>query len=117
MAADYLRENIDSKPEDLGGLLESPRRGYMWKELFLPDGTQVRMKYKGKWFYAEVTGDEFLFEGDALSPSQYASRVTQSNRNAWRDVFIKRPGDSGWTLADTLRGSVRSLRQLAGMDE
>ena len=105
MAVDYLQDNIESKPEDLGHLLEKPTHGYMWKQLFLPAGTLARMKYKGEWYQAEVIGNDFLYDGELLSPSQFANQVTNSNRNAWRDLFIKRPGDSGWTLADNMRQS------------
>jgi hypothetical protein len=103
MAVDYLRDNIDMKPEDLGHLLEKPTHGYMWKQLFLPAGTLARMKYKGKWYQAEVVGNDFLYHSELMSPSQFANQVTNSNRNAWKDIFIKRPGDSGWTLADKMR--------------
>ena len=103
MAVDYLQGNIDSKPEDLGRLLQKPTHGYMWKQLFLPAGTLARMKYKGNWYQAEVVGNDFLYHSEPMSPSQFANQVTKSNRNAWKDIFIKRPGDSGWTLADKMR--------------
>ncbi len=107
MAADYYQQSIEDKPEDLGRLLKRSVRGYMWKDLNLPAGTQARMKYKGSWHYAAVDGDDFMVDGQPMSPSQFANTVTSSSRNAWRDVYIKRPADSGWTLADTLRRNVR----------
>lgn len=110
MAVEYLQQNIEDKPEDLGRLIRRSPTGYIWKELTLPAGTQARMKYKGRWHCASVEGHDFVFEGQSLSPSQFANMVTQSSRNAWRDVYLKRPGDSGWTLADTLRCNVRQRR-------
>jgi hypothetical protein len=32
-------------------------RGYQWKQLFLPDGTDLRMRYRGAYYYAKVEGD------------------------------------------------------------
>ena len=91
------------KPELLQKHEPSDTRGYQWKSLFLPDGTEVRMQYKGEWYYAGVDGDQLLYEGDATTPRRLANYVAQSSRNAWRDLWIKRPGDAEWRLADDLR--------------
>ncbi len=42
-----------------------------------------------------------LWNGKAVIPSQFANKVTNSNRNAWRDLYVKRPSDGIWILADT----------------
>ena len=83
--------------------LRGEARGYQWKNLFLPDGTQMRMPYKGKHYFAKVEGDEIIYEGTSISPSSLANMITSSSRNAWRDFWIKRPGDPDWSLADDLR--------------
>lgn len=31
--------------------------GYQWTELFLPDGTELRIRYRGAYNYARVDGD------------------------------------------------------------
>jgi hypothetical protein len=39
-----------------------------------------------------------------MSPSEFANQVAGgTNRNAWRDLWIKRPHDSEFHLADDLR--------------
>ena len=85
-----------------------PKRGYQWTTLFLPNGTRVSMNYKGRTYHAVVRYEQIWFDQDGKSytPSELA-RVIANNtsRNAWRDLMIKRPNDSGWTLADELRKS------------
>lgn len=100
LAVDYWIDNASWKSE----LLEqSDALGYQWKNLFLPSGTQIRMSYKSTYFYAKVDGDEILYEGKAISPSRLANTITNSSRNAWRDLWIKRPSDKEWALADDCR--------------
>ena len=37
-----------------------PARGYQWKQLFLPDTTQVRVSAEERRHYADVAGDELI---------------------------------------------------------
>ncbi len=105
LAIDYWLDNSAWKPEDLipGIPLAATDRGYVWKHLFLPHGTVVRMKYQGQFHYAKIEGDHLVFDGQPTTPSEFANRVTGTSRNAWRDLWIKRPTDQDYNLADTLR--------------
>ena len=84
-------------------LLAKDGFGYQWKSVFLPDGTQIRMQYKGKYFYAKVEGDKVIYDGEPISPGSLANKIAGSSRNAWRDLWIKRPTDQQWRLADECR--------------
>ncbi|MES2299290.1 MAG: hypothetical protein V4582_19775 [Pseudomonadota bacterium] len=84
-------------------------RGYQWKSLFLPDGSLLRMCYRGRQYYAEVRGDALEFMGRAMSPRQIAMHVTGSVRNAWQTFWIRSPGDAMWHLADTRRRILRRV--------
>ncbi len=99
-AIDYWMDNASWKPELL---TKSASRGYQWKNLFLPDRTEVRMQYKGVYSYAKVEEDELVYNGHPISPGNLANTITSSSRNAWRDLWIKRPSDTDWCLADDLR--------------
>jgi hypothetical protein len=81
--------------------------GYYWRSseasLFLPDGTDIRMKYRGEFHYARIEGNYLIFQGNRLSPHRMAGLITKTSRNAWQDLWIKRPDDSDWALADTFR--------------
>jgi hypothetical protein len=99
-AIDYWLQNADWKPELLS---QSDTRGYQWKSLFLPEGTQVRMSYKGTYHYAKVEGDRIIYESKSISPGSLANTIASSSRNAWRDLWIKRPDDKEWKLSDDCR--------------
>ncbi|TNC95157.1 MAG: hypothetical protein FD119_2578 [Stygiobacter sp.] len=105
-AIEYWMENASWKPEDL--LPETMNRGYTWKHkdsyLFLPHGTDIRMRYKDRTYYAKVEGDEIIYEGKPYSPASLANTIANSSRNAWRDLWIKKPGQNQWALADNCRG-------------
>lgn len=100
VAIDYWLQNASWKPELLQ---ESSARGYQWKGLFLPDGTEIRMQYKGAYAYARVEGDDIVYRGQPISPASLANTVAGSSRNAWRDLWLKRPADKEWRLADDCR--------------
>ena len=105
-AIEYWLENAAWKTEDLmPEVVERPNfHGYVWKSLLLTPGTRIRMTYKGKTSHAEIVGDDFLYEGKKISPSEFANTVADGTaRNAWRDLWIKRPRDRDFRLADDLR--------------
>jgi hypothetical protein len=116
LAIDYWLDNAAWKAEDLipGIPLSGADRGYMWKHLFLPHGTTVRMKYQGRFHYAKVEGDDLVFDGKAISPSEFANRITGTSRNAWRDLWIKRPNDADYYLAETLRSELAKHSLVTG---
>lgn len=109
-AIEYFIDNAGWKQDDL--IVKNSALGYQWKGLFLPDGSQVRLPYKGQNYYAAVKGDQFLFEGRATSPSAFANSVTKSSRNAWITLWVRRPGDKEWALANDLRPSDKSGAEL-----
>lgn len=80
-----------------------PLQGYQWKCLFLPDQSRVRMHVGETWHYAEVVGDALMYQGRAVSPRQLTMLIAGDGRNAWRDLWIRRPGEKDWTAAAQLR--------------
>jgi hypothetical protein len=83
-------------------------KGYHWQNVYLPNGTELKIHYKDRDHFAEIRHQQLYYEGIPSSPSQFASRVANNtSRNAWRDIWIKRPGDKDWVFADQLRVSPR----------
>ena len=82
-----------------------PKLGLYWQYVFLPNGTELRMKYQGKNHIADVRHEKLFYKKtQCCSPSEFASLVAnKTSRNAWRDIWIKRPGDKDWTFADNER--------------
>lgn len=74
-------------------------RGYQWKRLFLPERTEVRMLHGGSYRNAHVVGDALMYAGEAMTPSQFAAAVGGPGRNAWRDLWVRLPGERQWKKA------------------
>lgn len=109
VAIDYWISNASWKQEAL--LPDSKKLapigdqsdGYWWKDLFLQNGTKIRMIYKGRTYLAEVSDAAITYEGQSLSPSELANKITGTSRNAWRDLELQFPGSNSWKLADSFR--------------
>jgi hypothetical protein len=90
----------------LTSVVATPTRGYQWKTLFLPQGSELRISFGGDNFYARVEGDDIIFQGRPVSPRQMAISVAGEGRNAWREVWVLLPGERKWYPAGRLRRQV-----------
>ncbi|SHH71179.1 hypothetical protein SAMN05428948_5046 [Massilia sp. CF038] len=90
---------------------QAAARGYQWRSLFLPEGTCVRFEYKRRTYHAHVRGDRLLYQDQAYSPRQLLLHVTGTVRNAWRELWLRSPGDARWHLANTRRHILRRTPQ------
>ena len=79
--------------------------GYQWKHVFLPSGTLLRTRYQGKSFHAAVEGDDIVFEGRKVSPSEFVNALGGAARNAWQRIWVLFPNEATWLLAAGLRDS------------
>ena len=105
-AVDYWMDNAAWKEKELIPNRVMQHRGFQWKSLLLPPGTQVRMKYKGVVYHASIEGDDFVYKSKKVTPSDFANSIAENTaRNAWRDLWIKRPSDRDFRLADEIRKS------------
>lgn len=106
-AEKFFASQTKAKTAPKTPVVDSDAVGYFWKNrdarLFLPHGTEIRMPYKGADHHAKVEGAEIIYKGKPTTPGQLANGITKTSRNAWRDLWIKFPGDDDWTLADDLR--------------
>lgn len=100
----YTYREQQSGAEDFVAEFGDPKGGYHWAPLFLPNGTHIRMTYMKEVFNASVRNNKIDFKGQCYSPSELARIIAKgTSRNAWRDLLIKRPGDTDWQLADDIR--------------
>lgn len=80
--------------------------GFQWKNLFLPEGTNLRTSYQDSKEFAKVIGDHIVSDdGEPLTPSQFANRHAKG-RNAWRFVWLRFPGEAHWIRALDCRSSL-----------
>jgi len=98
--------------DDLINAVGDPTRGYNWSGVFLPNGTRLRVEYKGDLMFADVRHQNIVFRDEVCSPSQFVSRAANNtSRNAWRDVWIQYPETSKWVFADEARREMRANRR------
>ncbi|MBY5873735.1 hypothetical protein [Rhizobium ruizarguesonis] len=82
-----------------------PSGGLEWSPLWLPNGTELRMRYRQRTFLGKVRFDAIHY-GDLKyhSVSQWVRHVARGTaRNAWHDVWVKFQGSDDFVYADTLR--------------
>jgi hypothetical protein len=105
----FLKEidNVDSSSEN--------ENGYLWKNVFLPAGTQLSFKFKGSTYFATVINSKIMHEGKSVSPSEFVNNISGVTRNAWREIWLKRPSDKGWLAVKTLRNEL--LGRSSDIDE
>jgi hypothetical protein len=113
-AIEYWIDNANWKQTELmPEIHESTSRGFTWKykdaQLFLPHGTELRMRYKGTYHYAKVEGDDIRYNDQRLSPASLVEAITGTARNAWKDLWIKTPGNREWQRADDRRREMQEF--------
>lgn len=89
-------------------------RGYHWKELFLPEGTLLRLYLYGPEERARVVGDQLIFRGEPSSPNQFVRAFKHVPCNAWEYVAVLFPGERNWIRAKHLRRSKAGPRDRRG---
>ena len=82
-------------------------RGYQWKCLFLPEGSELRMHHAGASCFARVVGNDIVYEGTRVTPRQFTLAVAGDGRNAWRDPWLRLPGEMGWKIAALRRREIQ----------
>ena len=104
-------ERRQAAPEATGAApqpqpLPRAKPGYQWKQLFLPEGTELRVTMHGRARHAAVEGNHIIYNGKPVSPSQLAN-TGDVVRNAWRVVWLKLPGEE-WERAAERRAPWRT---------
>lgn len=102
---DQYYENLErSQAVSAARRFGDPKKGYQWQNIYMPNGTQLKMTYKSQQFFAEVKHGQIWFLDEPCSPSEFAYRVANNTRrNAWRDIWLRFPGSKQWEFADKLR--------------
>ena len=75
--------------------------------LILPDGTELRARYKGVQHLAYIRNGRWWSEdgNEFSSPSAAASNITETTVNGWRFWEGRLPGDKGWRRLDVIRSA------------
>ena len=84
---------------------EKPR-GWTWKGVTLPNGTDLRAEHKGTAYSAKIENGQWMQDGHSRpSPSAAAYAITEYGVNGWVFWSVRRPGDTTWTPLSKLRKS------------
>jgi hypothetical protein len=103
---DVLRELLKLGPSPNQAVSETASaKGLLLRGgLFLPDGTRLRVTYKGIEYLAEIRNGRWIDQAgtEHASPSSAAQHITRTNVNGWRFWEAKRPSDTDWRKLDAL---------------
>lgn len=113
---DAIRAYMKAAPTATEQATEQSDAGYQWKELFLPEGTRLRARFGREQYFAVVKQAEIICADCTVSPSRFANMYGSGNRNAWKAVWLRLPGNDGWLLADVCRAARKAAitRMLGG---
>ncbi|MGV6887719.1 hypothetical protein ACTYEO_00550 [Rhodophyticola sp. SM2404] len=89
----------------------------VWKEVVVPNGSQVRMQYANAYHFAKVVDGKIEDSTGRYTPSEWASKVASgTSRNAWRDLSFRFPHRPEWSPALMLREAARVKKVHLGGD-
>ena len=73
-------------------------------DLAFAKGTEFRGRYKGYFYYGEVSSGALMMNGkEFLSPSAAAMAITRNSVNGWLFWDCKPPGAPSWINIHTLK--------------
>ncbi|QIJ44247.1 hypothetical protein G7039_29190 (plasmid) [Rhizobium leguminosarum] len=100
--ADVKKDKKVASKEAVDG---DPSGGLEWSPLWLPNGTELRMRYRQRTFLGKVRFDAIHFrDAKYHSVSQWVRQVARGTaRNAWHDVWVKFSDSDEFVYADRLR--------------
>jgi hypothetical protein len=96
---DFLERNKDEFE------LDQSASGVYWEAVFLPEKTQIRTKYFGEFKVATIEDQNIVWDGEVYTSFAQLSNSMRGNKmtSAWRELQIKRPSDTTWLPAQSLR--------------
>jgi hypothetical protein len=82
--------------------------GFFSRGLWLPNGTSLRARHKGKEFTASIENDQWISNSgnSENSPSAAASAITGNNVNGLRFWEARLPSKTNWARLDLLVGKL-----------
>lgn len=106
-AAALKDRRVDHEDITPRAVLQAPHAepGLMSRGGEIPNGTRLRLTYKGKPFEAEVRGGAIMLNGRAYDNPSLAARVGAGHRsvNGWKVWKYFRRADETWRPLDELR--------------
>lgn len=98
---DFLERTADQHDE-----IKKFREGsYVWDQVELPAGTQLRTRYFNEWQVATLEDGQFLYRDQQFRTPAKLCNAMRGNKttNAWMMLQIKRPQDVDFRKAESFR--------------
>ena len=102
---DVIEEFLERTAEQHDQQADSRRDGYIWDQVELPPGTELRTRYFDEWQVAILRNGKFYYKN---KPYKSPAKVCNAMRgdkisNAWMMLQIKRPQDITFRKAEKFR--------------
>jgi len=93
---------LDIKSSEAGST--AALKGWSYKGILFPNGTEFKASYKGTMYLANVTSDQLMLDGNVMnSPSEAAMAITKTAVNGWTFWKCRFPDSRRWQKLSSLR--------------
>jgi hypothetical protein len=101
---DVIRDLLKLPRIGAAGSGRSAKKGWTYKGVTFPHGTELRANYKGELHAARIDDGEWI-QGETTmnSPSEAAHVVTGNSVNGWTFWEARLPGEDRWRLLKSMR--------------
>ena len=102
---DVIEDFLDRTADDYEFEPGAREGGYIWDQLELPAGTQLRTRYYDEWQIATLKRGKFYFNNKPYkSPAKVCNAMRgNTSTNAWHMLQVKRPQDIDFSRAEKFR--------------
>ncbi len=102
---DVIEEFLERTAEDHEAVIGAREGGYIWDQMELPEGTQLRTRFLDQWHTATLRKGRFYFRNKAYKSPAKVCNAMRGNKttNAWMMLQIKRPQDIEFRKAEKFR--------------
>ncbi len=102
---DVIEEFLERTAEDHEARPGSGSGGFIWDQLELPEGTELRTRYQDQWHTATLRKGKFYFKNRPYKSPAKVCNAMRGNKttNAWMMLQIKRPQDIEFRKAEKFR--------------
>ena len=102
---DVIEDFLDRTADDHEFDRSAREGGYIWDQLELPAGTQLRTRYYDEWQIATLKRGKFYFKNKPYkSPAKVCNAMRgNTSTNAWHMLQVKRPQDIEFSKAEKFR--------------
>ncbi len=102
---DVIGDFLDRTAEDHETRPGYREGGYIWDQVELPPGTELRTRYFDQWQVATLREGRFYYNDQAYKSPAKVCNAMRGNKisNAWMMLQIKRPQDVEFRKAEKFR--------------